>query len=238
MTLLSIIQDHCRIHALNVPSTVVNSTDTTIQQLFGIAKECHEDTIDQSKWQGITREALFNTAPSEDQGALSTLAPFGFMWLYPKTLYNRTLKRALYGPLNEQEWQATLAITNPGPFYKFRLRGNHLLLTPTPGVDPHLIAFEYASSFAVNASDGTPKAAFTSDSDTWALPEKILRKGIMFRWKQVKGLPYQVDELAYWTLVNSYIARDKVPRSYNMAEGSSPDLSPGIFVPSGNWPSS
>lgn len=99
-----------------------------------------------------------------------------------------------------------------------------------------LIAFEYASSYGVKAADNTLKSAFTADTDTFILPEKILKKGLSFRWKQVKGLNYQADEEAYYKLLNNAIARDATKRPMNMADNVPMSLQPGIFVPSGNWP--
>lgn len=237
MSLLTVIQDHCRIHALNVPTAVIGGTDTTVQQLLGICQELVDDITDESKFQGITREGTFTMAATESQGKIQDLAGVdGFMWAYPETFFDRTLRRALYGPLTEVEWQQVKAIPNPGPFYKFRLRSDEILINPVPSTPFSEVYFEYASSWAVLTADGlTYKPRFTLDSDYFALPEKILRKGLAFRWKQIKGLPYQADEEKYYSLLNNHIVRNKVPRSYDISQTCVPDVQPGIFVPSGNW---
>lgn len=238
MSLLTVIQDHCRIHALNVPTAVIGGTDTTVQQLLGICQELVDDITDESKFQGITREGTFTMAASESQGKIQDLAGVeGFMWAYTETFFDRTLRRPLYGPLTEIEWQQVKAIPNPGPFYKFRLRGDKILINPVPATPFSEVYFEYASSWAILAVDGTTyKPRFTADDDSFVLPEKILRKGVAYRWKQIKGLPYQADEEKYYSLLNNYIVRNKVPRSYDISQTSLPDISPGICVPSGNWP--
>jgi hypothetical protein len=66
-------------------------------------------------------------------------------------------------------------------------------------------------------------------------PENIIRKGMMFRWKQIKGLPYQADETQYYNLLNNYIAKDKVKRRIDVSGEGQNDLRPGIFVPSNSW---
>jgi hypothetical protein len=237
MSLLTVIQDHCRIHALNVPNLVIGGADTTVQQLLGIAQQVVDDITDESKFQGITREGNFTMIASESQGKLTTLADTeGFMYAYTGTFFDRTLRRPLYGPLTEIEWQQVKAIPNPGPFYKFRLRGDEILINPVPSAPFSQIYFEYASSWAILDDDGvTYKPRFAADSDTFALPEKILLRGIMYRWKQIKGLPYQADEEKFYSMLNNHIARNKIPRDYNISQTSLPDISPGIFVPSGNW---
>ena len=235
MSVLSLIQQHCRITALSVPTGVFGSTNTTTQQLLGILYQLLDEIVTEAKFNVITREALFNAVAGEDQGPMDTLAPYGYQWAYFETFYDRTLRRPLYGPIDESQWQALKAIPNPGPFYKFRIRGDHLLLNP-PMVTPlSQIAFEYASSWGVTDAAGVPKATITADTDLFAFPENILQRGLAYRWKQEKGLPYQADETAYWNLLNNYIARDKVRIRINLANPNPVDIRPGIFVPSGNW---
>jgi len=235
MTVLSLIQDHCRIHALSIPTTVIGSTDSGVQQLYGLLSELLDEVVNESKFNITTQEAVFVATAAEDQGSMSTLAPIGYQWAYNETFYDRTLRRPLYGPLNEVEWQQIKALPNPGPFYKFRIKNDHLLINPVPAAPLSTLAFEYASSWAVLDSAATLKAAITADDDTFVFPDRLLRRGLAFRWKQTKGLPYQEDQQRYYELLNNYIARDKAKRSINVAKPQQPDIRPGVFVPSGNW---
>lgn len=235
MTALSIIQDHCRKYALSIPTSVINSTDTGVQQLYGLLKELIDEMITESKFNVVTLEATFVTTAAEDQGAMTTLAPYGYQSAIFETFYDRTLRRPLYGPVGESDWQALKAIPNPGPFYKFRIRNDHLLLNPIPVAPLSTIAFEYMSSWAVKSVDGVLQSTILADNDVFVFPDYIIRKGLAFYWKALKGLPYQADETQYYNLLNNYIAKDKVKSRINV---SAPDqtLRPGIFVPAGSWP--
>lgn len=235
MSVLSLIQDHCRIHALLVPTGVMSSTDVTVIQLLGILKELIEEVVDESKFNVTTQEAVFTLTAAEDQGALATLAPNGYSFILNETFYDRTLKRPVYGPVSEAEWQQLKALPNPGPFYKFRIRQDRLLINPVPSGTLSQVAFEYASSWAIKNASGVLQSSMTQDTDTFIIPERILRKGLAFRWKQIKGLPYQADETQFYNLLNNYIARDKVKPRINVAEPTTPGIKPGVFVPSGNW---
>lgn len=236
MSVLSLVQKHCRIHGLNVPGTVIGSSDYTVVQLYGILERVVEEIVTESKFNVTTYEATHTTTAALDQGPLSDIAPFGYQWIYPETLYDRTLGRPLYGPVTEQEWQAIQALPDPGPFYKYRIWKDRLYLHPAPAAPFSEIAFEYASSWAVKDATGTPKATISADSDTFVFPETILARGLAAQWKIGKGLPHQADETQYYNLLNNYISRDKVKRRYNLAEGCSQGIQPGIFVPAGNWP--
>lgn len=236
MSVLSIIQDFARRHALAVPTGVIGSADTTVVQLYQILSDVLDELVEESKFNVITREALFTVTATENQGSMQSLATEGYSWAYFETFFDRTLKRPLYGPLNETEWQEIKALPNPGPFYKFRIRGDDLLINPAPTAPLSQIAFEYASSWAVTDAGGTAKATITADTDLMIFPEKIIKRGLAYQWKQLKGLPYQEDKDQYYELLNGYIATDKVKRRINLAHPNPVDIRPGVFVPSGNWP--
>lgn len=237
MSLLTVVQRFCQVNGLASPNIVVSSQDSAVQQYLGICNELLDTMIDESKFQAFQKQGTWTLIADEDQGPIPTIAPNGFLWFNNGTFYDRTLRRPLYGPIEDDEWQALKAIPNPGPFYKFRVRGNHLLINPVPTTPFSLIAFEYSSCYGVIAADGTTeKQYFTADDDSFVLPEKILQKGLTFRWKQIKGLPYQADETAYYSLLNNYISRNKPRRNYNLADTNNMGIQPGIFVPSGNWP--
>jgi hypothetical protein len=90
-------------------------------------------------------------------------------------------------------------------------------------------------SSSISASP-TTKQYFTADDDTPIFPESLLQRGLSFRWKQIKGLPYQADEEKYYELMNNFVSNNKPRRTLNLAGGNGFDIRPGIFVPSGNWP--
>ena len=234
MSVLSIIQDHCKLHALAVPTAVIGSTDTQVVQLLAVLSESLDDMVDESKFNVTTKECVFVALPQEDQGEIAVLAGNGYAKANFETFYDRSLMRPLYGPVEDTDWQALKALPNPGPFYKFRIMGGHLLFNPTPTAPLSTIAFEYMSSWCVTTAAGVAKAAITADDDAFLFPEPIIRKFMIYRWKLLKGLPYQADQQKAYDMLNNYIATDKVKARINVAE---PDktIQPGVFVPAGNW---
>jgi hypothetical protein len=235
MSVLSIISDLCAMHALAIPSSVVGSTDIQTNQLLAILREVRDDLVTQAKFNVTTQQAVFSTTPQMDQGALSDLAPSGYQFAIFETFFDRTQSVPLLGPLNESEWEQQIALPSDGTWFKFRIWGDHLFLYPAPSsTSPADIAFEYMSSWAVVDSAGMLKAEITADTDTFVFPEPMMRKGLMYRWKQIKGLPYQADETAFWNLVNNYIAKDKVKRRVDLADPLNYGPTPGVFVPTLN----
>lgn len=235
-TLLSVIQDHCRRHALAVPTSVTGSTDTTIIQLFQILKDVCSEVVTQSKFNVTTQIATFVLTATADQGAMTTIAPNGYQFAIFETFFDRTLRRALYGPVTETEWEQLLAMPSDGTFYKFRIMNDHLFLNPVPVAPFSTIAFEYMSSWYTKNNAGALKEVPTADNDTFLFPDNLLKRGLAYQWKQGKGLPYQADEKTFWDLLNNYIAKDKVKRRIDVSCPTPVDLQPGIFVPSNTWP--
>lgn len=231
MTVLSTIVRHCQLHALAIPTSVVGSADTQVIQLLAALQETLEDIQQESDFQIVTRECVFTAIANEDQGDISVLAGNGYRKANFETFFDRTLMRSLYGPMSDTEWQELKALPNPGPFYKFRIWQGHLYLNPTPTVPLSTIAFEFQSEWPVVAADGTLKPLITSDDDTFILPENIVRKWLIYRWKLLKGLPYQEDRQRAYDLLSNYIATDKVKRRIDVSCTAPADMQPGIFVP-------
>lgn len=235
MSLLTLVQRFCLVNGMTRPNIVVSSQDQTVLQYLGILNELLDEILQDSKYQAFTKEALWNCIAQEDQGAVTDLAPDGFLFFHNQTFFDRTLRRPLFGPVEDDEWQALKAIPNPGPFYKFRVRGDRFLINPVPAAPLSLIAFEYASNHGVVAVDNSTKQYFTADTDRPVLPEALMQRGLSYRWKQIKGLPYQADETSYRGQLNNIISNSKPRRVMSLGTGNDFNIRPGIFVPSGNW---
>jgi hypothetical protein len=206
-TLLSVIQSHCKLHAIGVPSSVTGSTDTQIIQLWEILNDVLTEMTRESDFNVTTYRATFTVIAAADQGAMSTLAPYGYQAALLETFFDLTQRRPLYGPVSETEWEELQALPSAGVWFKFRIWQDHLWLDPVPTVPLSNMAFEYMSSWATKDTGGTPKELPTADNDTFVFPDVILKRGLAARWKQIKGLPYQADETRNSNaMLNSYVA--------------------------------
>lgn len=234
MSLLTVVQSFCQRTGLPVPSFAIGSTDAQVLQIIALANEVVEDLCDRWTWTDLMREAVFTTVTGEDQGSLDTIAPNGFLRISQETIFNRTLRLPLFGPMTQAQWQALKALPTTGPFYKYRIRQNHILFMPA-GIAGHTCAFEYASSYAILANDGaTYRSAFAADTDTFILDEKLLTAGLRWKWKAEKGLDYAEEFRRYEELANNASGRDGTKPRIDMSGGGN-DFRPGIWVPSGNW---
>lgn len=236
MTLLQAVQEFTDRVGLDRPSTVMSSTDDTVRQIRALANEVINDITSRGQsWAMLQKEATFTSAASEDQGLLTTLAPYGFKYLILESLYDRTERRPLFGPRNAPRWQESAALPVTGPLYTYRIWQGHFYVQPALPAD-HTIAFEYASDMAILQTDGTTWVRrFVADTDVFQLDEELLLSGLKWKWRRAQGLSYSEEQRTYEILITQAIGTGPEKGPLNMS-GASGDIQPGIWVPSGNWP--
>lgn len=236
MTALSLVQSVCSRVGLPFPTTAVSSTDTQILQIVALANEEGKDLTKRPTygWVQLQSEATFTTVATEIQGAIATIAP-GLSSIVNDTIWNRDLRRPIFGPLTPQRWQQLKAMNMTGPWNQFRIRGNNILFIPAPAAG-QLCYFEYVSkNWCTDATGVTTRDAFLQDTDLTLLDEDLMVLGTIWRWKAAKGLEYAEDFNKYERQVGDSIARDGSKDILSM-NGSRYDIQPSITVPAGNWP--
>ena len=204
MSLLTIIQDVSDRVDLDRPSTVVSNSAQLVRQLLALANQEGIELAKRHSWQTITAEQTFTSTVAETQtGAI----PSAFDRFINGTFFNRTAKRHVKGPLTPQEWQFHKSVVATTIIEAFRQRGDSILITPTPAAS-QTYAFEYVSKNWCESSGGTDQSAWAADTDVGLLPEELMKLGIIWRWKQAKGLDYAESFRTYESEVANAISRD------------------------------
>jgi len=233
MTMLATVIKFCKRRNIDVPSTVLGTTDTQVQQVLALLEEEGNDLADRGDWQQLTFEATHTTVATESQGAMTTIASNGFSYIKYDTIWDRTL--SLKVPvMSSTEWQQLKAIPLTGPRYQARIRGGNLIVTPTPTAG-NTWAFEYVSKNWILGADGTTYSdSFNLDTDTLLLPEKIILMGLTWRWKKEKGLSYAEDYNAYERMVSNEMSRNGMKAKVNFGK-TVRNAEPKIVVTDGSW---
>lgn len=231
-TCLSIIQSVCKRIGILSPNVAFGATDQQIIQLVELCNEEGQELAKRVQWQALQAEATFTTVNTELQGNMSTIAA-GFKYLVNNTIWNRSLRRPVYGARTEQEWQQQKAIQLNGPFNSFRIFQDKLYFYPAPPAG-QTVAFEYLSNNWVSTPTGMTSASWTNDADIPFLTDQLIILGTIWRWKCAKGLDYAEDFAKYERAVTDEIGRDGSKPILNTT-GASYDIQPAILVPRGNW---
>lgn len=234
-TLLETVTKLCERQALAIPPTVMGSSDKQVIQIRSLLEESLDALIGRGVWEELTREASWTTTATEDQGALTTLAP-DFKWLFIETLWDRTNRIPLLGPMTPRQWQQLKAMTLTGPRYQFRIRGGHFFSIPAPTAGLNWV-FEYSMNCWAETTEGSASyiKEFDNDSNFILLPQDVVYADLRWRWKKEKGLTFAQDFESAEALINDAVGRSGSKPILSMDDPAG-DAKPGIFIPQFNWP--
>ena len=232
MSLFTVANDACDIIGIERQIAIAAGTGGDARQLYRLCKLELSELARRTSWQGLIGEQTFVSVAGPGQ---PDSIPDNFLFMVPETFFNRTEDREVVGPVAPREWQLMQTNGTASALDEtFRIRGNTVYLHPTPTAGDSY-AFEYVSSNLASAADLTTfKATYLVDTDVARLDEELIKLGVVWRWKNLKGLDYAEDFRTYEMQVANSIARDGGKRTISM-DGSRPPGVPTIGIPAGNW---
>jgi hypothetical protein len=119
------------------------------------------------------------------------------------------------------EFQIDPVVGDPGFWI---VLGNEFHIKPALG-NGNTAKFYYISNKCVT---GGTKAAFSADADTFDIGgDRLITLGLVYRWKELKGLDFALDEENYKTALMQEIGRDKGARTLYIGQ---PRYSSGVNV--------
>lgn len=232
LTCLQIIQTACRRIGILAPNAAVGSTDPQIIQLLAISEEEGQEQAERYQWQALQAEATFTTVAAQIQTTVVAVTT-GFNYIVNDTIWNRTLRRPVYGPKSQQDWQQDKALQLNGPFNAFRILNGVINFYPNP-VAGQSCYFEYISDNWITTSVSGVSTIWTNDADTPKIDDQLVVLGTIWRWKQAKGLDYAEDFAKYERRIQDAMGRDAGKPTLSM-DGARWEIQPAILVPRGSW---
>lgn len=232
LNILQIGQEAVSRMGLTKPTALIGSKDQTAIHILSLLKEEVKSLGRKISWQVLQREASLTTVAAQDQGAITTLIPnLGF--IINDTIWNRTLKRPVFGPLSPQLQAQNKAFFQSGPWNQFYIREGHLWFYPQP-VAGQSVYVQYVSKAVGKSYAGVEINAFTLDTDIPYLDDEALILGVKSRFRAAKGFDNTADIAEYTNCINDLIGRDASKPILSM-DGTKYDIMPGIFIPAGSW---
>ena len=235
-TLLQIIQEVAATINLPQPSAVIGSSDLQVQQLEALANEEGKYLGRRFSWEVLTKEGTFTTVATETQSTLAAATGGGssdYGLYIPDTMWDRTQKWPVHGPLNNAQWQALKASgLNASVGSRFRIRGGSILFYPTPTAG-NSIYFEYISrNWILDAGGVTYAKDFANDEDTPLLDAELIKLGIKWRFLRAKGLAYGEEFVEYERAVEIIAGHDGAKEIIHL-DGNEPGLT--LTLPEDSW---
>ncbi len=183
MTLLSAINEVCDVVSLDQFESVYGSNDPNAQTMVALAQEAGDEIARRADWQRMLATHTAAASPENLPEDYQRMTPGGAV---------RTATGDFFRPItNSSQWAVIVGIPSAQPY--FFVRGQQILFSPAASAVGAVI--EYLSKFWVLHDPEGPGDTLSADDDTPLFPERLLVKGIIWRWKRQKGLPYE-DNLA------------------------------------------
>lgn len=187
------------------PQTFFGATTQFEVELCDLADEVAQDIAKYQDWQALTRI-----------GAITgdgTTSDFALPIDYDRMLQNATLQDlstwfwGFYGYTDINAFvldQARGFNAYPGGWIIFN---NRIRFSPAPAAAQEATFPYITKNWAIDTSTA-PKDKFTADTDSFALPERLLTLGLVWRWRENKKLDAAGDQEAFIKALDEYAARD------------------------------
>ncbi len=218
LNLLQIIQAASNELGIQEPSAVIGSQDQQVKQLLALVNREGSELAARGNgqnggWPQLRKEYSFALVNGTDNYAL----PSDWLYFINGTVWDRTTRWQLLGPLSPQEWQVVKSGISPfGPRYRFRLMANRIYFDPTP-TNTDTVVLEYISNaWCTDVSGTTYKTACSVDTDVPLLPDDAFVLGLKWRFRSAKGLDYDEEYEQYKAVVDRELARAGMARTLNM----------------------
>ncbi len=206
-------------------------------QLFALANEEVQECSFRFPWTRLRQFQTFATLNQLEQtGALPTGFEDQTDYIVNETMWDRTTVRKVFGPLTPEQWENERAFPVYTPIAPaYMIQDGKLYLTPAPAAGDTL-AFETVTQKGVRSSGGAFQVYFQADTDVSVFGDPLMTKGVLWRFKKMKGLDYAEEFQSYEAMVNVAFARDGGRPRLNLAYGLNRRLLYPANIPIGNWP--
>ncbi len=191
--------------------------DVSPAKLRRALTKCVKGLAAEWDWQALSRERTFTSLASETQTAM---IPADFLRFVPETMWDRSVKMPMTGPLTSSEWQAVKAWNTGVTTPNFRQRGNDVLTYPVPSAG-RTFAFEYITLSVGKNAAGTEIPAFTADTDTTWWDDELMICGVVMHHRMMERQDYAIEHAQFEKLKADRIKQDGGRRRINM-RGNNP----------------
>jgi hypothetical protein len=222
MSLLTVVQDVCAVVGVPRPATVFTNINfnRTMQEMASLATEMAQRiAYDLREWRQMKTsvtfvgDAVWDTAldpPAWSGGTMEFNLPANYlrMLLTTEVWRSTSSQQPMLFISDYNEWLQRRAANESDAWGEWTLLGNQMLIFPIMhGVKPadppdqpdavpaETATFAYLDKNCVQQHGNPANLAdvFTYDDDTYRLPERLLRLGMIWQWKAQKGSPYHED---------------------------------------------
>lgn len=212
MTILSVCQQAAVKLNRGKPSSVFSPTGDVAfaAELLLAAQETAESLVkEEHDWRSLTLLATCVGDAATVVFPLVTVAPGYERLIKAGKLHSLRFRNATFRAAADlDEWlffKDNLLVGSPGNWV---ILNNAVQIFPPMPVNDTARFYYISNQYALSAT-GTPQSGFLADTDTFALDERLLRLGIIWRWRSDKRLEYAEDLQNYEIAKSAAMGKDK-----------------------------
>ncbi|WP_026621290.1 hypothetical protein M728_001858 [Ensifer sp. WSM1721] len=183
MTLLTIINEVCDIVSLDRFDSVYGTNDPNAQTMVALAEEAGAEIARRADWKQMLKAHVVSASPE--------ILPADYQRLAPGGAVRAVDGRFFRAVTNGAQWAVIVGVASAESYC--RLSGREMFFSPATAAAGATI--DYVSKNWVLGDPYEERDTFRADDDTTLFPERLLVKGLIWRWKRQKGLPFE-DNLA------------------------------------------
>lgn len=186
------------------PVALFSSTDDTAAQFAELLNECAIEIMRAAEWQKLTKLWSLDC----DGTTVAFDLPSDYDRLQKDSrVHLASLITPLQAYRNADEYlydQLRLGVSAVG---RWILIGGQLNVYPAQKAGDH-IKFYYQKNNIVRKADDSLASTFSDDTDSFVLPDRLLRLCAIWKYREHKGLPYEQAEMDYETALAQERATD------------------------------
>lgn len=232
-TVAQTMDEAARECSVNAPASWITATTLTYMELKDFLDETVSELQERIDWP----DPIAQDTTITGTGAETYSLPSDFKRLTrdPYTVYETTTTRRAAIPITTNgQWTHLEQIGSAGGSRYYRLSGNEedgvsMSFFESPATGASIIVSYISKNWL--KSSGTAGSTWTTVNDTLLLPKRLVKMGVVWRFRRRKGLPFQ-DRLNEYEAVLARSANDaRAIRSIDMTGEARPSSPFDIPVP-------
>jgi hypothetical protein len=209
MTLLAVVQKVCPVVGVMVPQAVFPgiSSNRTMQEMVTLANEVAQTiAYDHREWTTLKTKATFTGDGVSE--AFNLPANYKRMLLKSNVWRSRQTMAPMRFIPDLDEWMQRRAMGHVDLYSEWTIYGGQMHIQPIlPAAET--ATFNYLDKNCIALASGGYGDEFMSDLDTFRLDERVLKLGMIWRWKSQKGTAYAEDMGTYGDALNTVAGFDQ-----------------------------
>lgn len=208
MTVLSVVQTAATYLGMDVPDQVFGNPSRNMVEMRPLLNEVARQIAEEAEWSALLKTHTITGDGTEEDFALPS--DFGRM-LKDTRLWSSTMTTTpLTQVLSVDQWLSMEIQDFTVLWGAWIIYGGEMHIKPARATG-ETVKYFYQKSYLAVDQGSVAKLEFTADTDTFALPERLLTLGTVYNWKHRKGLDYTEDLALYQEALSREIGKDKGP---------------------------